>query len=390
MKSKAVAFITFAIVLAFTFLIPLSAHRGMTDENGGHWDNSTGEYHYHCGGNPAHDHYGGVCPYDRIPADSPNYSDDYGNGTSVTRKEEPMDGWIIALIIIGGIIAIGVLFTLVEKVRESAGIPPRWQLLGEIEKIKKESERLAKEKVELQNKNAELCNKQKVLETDNAELLKNLKKQKEITFDLQEESRKLRKENGLLLEQIDGSGAQTNNIDIEKLKNQLEKKEQRIDILETKNRELELQYGEFREASIKGFKAEAWKTFFRKAEKVLKSKYDFDRFFESAESGRLDSALAETVRMNSIEFYAEFEPHSDPTADIYQTTLNGCTCKDYKFSKKKNPCKHMLYLAYSIGALQLNADKFEKTKGRLVKAVRSNSLKNKVLIRKNKKLIGSN
>ena len=119
---------------------------------------------------------------------------------------------------------------------------------------------------------------------------------------------------------------------------------------------------------------------------MLKSKYDFDMFFESAESGRLDSALADTIQMKSIDFYAEFEPHSDPTADIYQTNLNGCTCKDYKFSKEKRPCKHMLYLAYSVGALQLNAEKFEKTKGRLVKAVRSNSLKNKVLAKSNKKL----
>jgi len=142
----------------------------------------------------------------------------------------------------------------------------------------------------------------------------------------------------------------------------------------------------FREANIKGFKVEAWNTFFRKAEKVLKNKYDFDRFFESAESGRLDSALAETVHMNSIEFYAEFEPHSDKTTDKYETSLNGCTCKDYKSSRDKKPCKHMLYLAYSIGALQLNADKFERSKGRLVKAVCSNSLKNKILLRKNKSL----
>lgn len=379
MKSKAVAFITFAIVLAFVFLIPLSAHRGMTDENGGHWDNSTGEYHYHCGGHPAHDHYKGICPYDGLPENKPSYNDEYGNGTSITRKEEPMDGWIIALIIIGGIIALGVLWSLVEKIRESAEVPPRCQLLGEISKLKEENEKL-------QKKNGEILQKQKVLETNNAELLKNLKKQKEITFDLQEESRKLRKENDLLFEQIDGSNAKTNNIDIEKLKNQLEKKEQRIDILETKNRELELQCGEFREASIKGFKAEAWNTFFRKTEKVLKNKYDFDRFFESAESGRFDSALADTIQMKSIEFYAEFEPHSDPTADIYETTLNGCTCKDYKFGKEKRPCKHMLYLAYSVGALQLNTEKFEKTKGRLIKAVRSNSLKNKVLIRNNKRL----
>lgn len=38
------------------------AHPGRTDANGGHYNRSTGEYHYHHG-YPAHQHYGGVCPY---------------------------------------------------------------------------------------------------------------------------------------------------------------------------------------------------------------------------------------------------------------------------------------------------------------------------------------
>lgn len=46
-----------------------TAHPGDTDSNGGHYDRSTGEYHYHHG-YPAHDHYdmdgdGDIdCPYD--------------------------------------------------------------------------------------------------------------------------------------------------------------------------------------------------------------------------------------------------------------------------------------------------------------------------------------
>jgi len=39
------------------------AHSGGTDANGGHYDRSTGEYHYHHG-YPAHSHAGGRCPYD--------------------------------------------------------------------------------------------------------------------------------------------------------------------------------------------------------------------------------------------------------------------------------------------------------------------------------------
>lgn len=42
---------------------PAFAHPGGTDGKGGHWDHSTGKYHYHHGYS-AHDHEDGVCPYD--------------------------------------------------------------------------------------------------------------------------------------------------------------------------------------------------------------------------------------------------------------------------------------------------------------------------------------
>lgn len=59
-----------AFLLAFLLLLSptVLAHSGGTDANGGHYDRSTGEYHYHHG-YPAHQHYDmngdGVvdCPY---------------------------------------------------------------------------------------------------------------------------------------------------------------------------------------------------------------------------------------------------------------------------------------------------------------------------------------
>lgn len=55
-------------ILIFLFLSMLCAatayaHAGRTDAYGGHYDNETGEYHYHHG-YPAHEHIDGVCPYD--------------------------------------------------------------------------------------------------------------------------------------------------------------------------------------------------------------------------------------------------------------------------------------------------------------------------------------
>lgn len=48
-------------------LITAEAHSGRTDAAGGHHDyknkSGLGNYHYHCGGHPAHLHTNGGCPY---------------------------------------------------------------------------------------------------------------------------------------------------------------------------------------------------------------------------------------------------------------------------------------------------------------------------------------
>ena len=55
-------FVPFFLLLLLIPALAL-AHPGKTDSKGGHYDRSTGEYHYHHG-YPAHDHENGVCPYD--------------------------------------------------------------------------------------------------------------------------------------------------------------------------------------------------------------------------------------------------------------------------------------------------------------------------------------
>lgn len=84
-----------ALVLAVTLCIgSASAHPGRTDANGGHYNHSTGEYHYHHG-YPAHQHIDGVCPYDyddRTGRNSGNSGQEKGlyylDGTPVERKNE--------------------------------------------------------------------------------------------------------------------------------------------------------------------------------------------------------------------------------------------------------------------------------------------------------------
>ena len=72
MKKRVIALV--AALLFAVLSVTCFAHSGRTDANGGHWDNSAGEYHYHHG-HPAHDHPGGVCPYSADYGKSQN-----GNG----------------------------------------------------------------------------------------------------------------------------------------------------------------------------------------------------------------------------------------------------------------------------------------------------------------------
>lgn len=76
----------FLLLLVF-LSIPAAAHSGGTDENGGHIDHSTGEYHYHHG-YPAHQHDGGVCPYNFVDkSGSTSGSGSKNSGSAVKAPE---------------------------------------------------------------------------------------------------------------------------------------------------------------------------------------------------------------------------------------------------------------------------------------------------------------
>ena len=80
MKKKIIA----ALCLSLLLIPAAGAHPGRTDASGGHWDNSTGEYHYHHG-YPAHQHENGICPYD------PNYSTAAQSEAGTQSAAEPAD-----------------------------------------------------------------------------------------------------------------------------------------------------------------------------------------------------------------------------------------------------------------------------------------------------------
>lgn len=81
------------LLLCLFLLCPSAlAHGGKTDANGGHYDRSTGEYHYHHG-YPAHQHYDidgdGVadCPYDFD--DKTDHSSRSDSGSSHAAQSTP-------------------------------------------------------------------------------------------------------------------------------------------------------------------------------------------------------------------------------------------------------------------------------------------------------------
>lgn len=58
---KKVITVIITVLMVFSLNIGVFAHSGGTDSKGGHYDRSSGEYHYHHG-YEAHFHYDGVCP----------------------------------------------------------------------------------------------------------------------------------------------------------------------------------------------------------------------------------------------------------------------------------------------------------------------------------------
>lgn len=85
-----------AFLLAFLLLLSPAAlaHSGKTDANGGHYDRSTGEYHYHHG-YPAHQHYDtdgdGIidCPYDFDDKTDHSSRSDSGSSHAVQSMPRP-------------------------------------------------------------------------------------------------------------------------------------------------------------------------------------------------------------------------------------------------------------------------------------------------------------
>ena len=107
--------ILLSIVLCFfIFSIAASAHSGKTDSSGGHYNRSTGEYHYHHG-YPAHQHQNGKCPYEFD--DQTDHSSKSSSVKELPKKETANTGAILFCIILFIIFILLIVYGIVSAVK---------------------------------------------------------------------------------------------------------------------------------------------------------------------------------------------------------------------------------------------------------------------------------
>lgn len=78
------------LLILFCFPVASYAHSGGTDASGGHYNRSTGEYHYHHGYS-AHQHPNGICPYD-FNDNTDNNSSSYSQKTNSSSQKVSKQG----------------------------------------------------------------------------------------------------------------------------------------------------------------------------------------------------------------------------------------------------------------------------------------------------------
>ena len=148
----------FFLLLCVVCFIPVaaSAHSGRTDGSGGHWNRSTGEYHYHHGYS-AHDHYDmdgdGIadCPYD--------FKDNakvYNNEIDPKSNGRFSMGWTQFVIIIETLIIVWLSVACIDKKRYISKL--RDMYFYEVEEIKNDYEKRSK---------ASQCTKEEIICLEN-------------------------------------------------------------------------------------------------------------------------------------------------------------------------------------------------------------------------------
>ena len=335
-------FILFFLLLLLCFPIASLAHPGRTDANGGHYDRSTGEYHYHHG-YPAHQHTDGICPYDYddqtgdssgsslgdnteyIPsavADSSyndsyddgyisGYNDGYDSGSddgyeqAAAQKEEEYFPLLAAAILIPTVLGIvGILRTNHKSsILRNSLQQENNKLQANLDSLQTQKEKHRQAALSIQEQNKYLRNHIRSLQDDIDSL--QIEKQQ-----LQDDAGSLQMENLSLKEQVDSFQDDFEIVVDQKIKEK---------ILSIRSR---TQY-----ASIPVFK-------------------EFSSLPIESSNMRFIRAIKESMRIQNFQASATITTKSNKT---YHTTLESCDCPD--FQNRHCTCKHMYRLAMELGLL---------------------------------------
>lgn len=115
---KRLLLLSLTLIVLCLSCIQVSAHSGKTDANGGHYDRSEGEYHYHHG-YPAHDHTNGKCPYDY--KNKTDHSSGISSSTGKSDSSESRGGLIWLILPFAGITVTTAIVFLVLSAGRSSG-----------------------------------------------------------------------------------------------------------------------------------------------------------------------------------------------------------------------------------------------------------------------------
>ena len=106
---------------------------------------------------------------------------------------------------------------------------------------------------------------------------------------------------------------------------------------------------------------------------------NIEEMYNSVVSGRLNNAFDSNLSLADLKITCRIRSEDK----YYKTSLSECSCIDYQ--TRRSPCKHMLFLAYNLGILQINRKHGEESADRVIEMLNEDSAK----LRKLKKQISS-
>lgn len=120
MKNKFLKTFFILLLLVFQFIVIVNAHPGRTDSNGGHYDRSTGEYHYHNGEsagknqNSSNETY----TYENFEAPTKNYNSNSSKNSQELKNFIEDLGTVLFYLFLGVVVICGNYLVIKDKIEE--------------------------------------------------------------------------------------------------------------------------------------------------------------------------------------------------------------------------------------------------------------------------------